>query len=145
MTQTNRRSPWGWLSALIIVVLLLVVGLLFLRSTRAQSQASTVQSGTVSTITVVSTVDGSGTVQPRQSAILYWKTTGQVSDVKTAVGDSVKAGDLLMSLDASTMPAQLISAQADLIAAQQSLNNLLQPDQMTLASAQAKVADAYQS
>jgi HlyD family secretion protein len=105
----------------------------------------TLQTAEVTAITAVSRVESSGTVQPRQSANLTWKTTGQVLKVNVTEGDQVKAGDVLMELDPLTAPANVLNAQADLINAQTALDNLLAPKQTDLANAQKAVVDAQEA
>lgn len=142
MSQTtSRRFPLGWV--VLVVLLLAAVAFLAMRMMNEANANTDVQTADVDLITVTTTVDSSGQVAPRQSAILYWKTTGTVAEVGAAVGDNVAAGDLLMALDPATTPPNIIGAQAELIAAQEALNNLLNPTTMTVASAESAVADAY--
>lgn len=142
MTQANRRTPWGWI-ALILIIVVLAAGFFFMQSRAANLAAGEFDTAEVDLITVRTTVDASGSVQPRQSAVLYWKTTGMVGEVPVRVGDQVEAGALLMALDPATTPPNIISAQAELIAAQEALNTLLNPSMMTVANAQSSTADAY--
>jgi multidrug efflux pump subunit AcrA (membrane-fusion protein) len=48
------------------------------------------------------------------------------------VGDRVKAGDILMDLDPSSIDVTLIGAEADLLQAEQKLNDLLDQDNWKL-------------
>ncbi len=141
MSQTTRRFPFGWVA--LVVVLLLAIVFLALRTLDLRGGNTDIQSAEVDLITVTTTVDASGQVEPRQWAVLYWKTTGEVAEINASVGDNVAAGDLLMSLDPSTTPPNIISAQAELIAAQEALNNLLNPSMMTVANAESAVAESY--
>ncbi len=110
----------------------------------SQSQASlaALPSAEVKRITAVSSFDSVGTVAPLQSAALFWQTSGQVKTVQVKAGDTVKAGDVLMTLDPASAPPGVLMAQADLLNAQKALNDLLHPGPLTLASAQKAVADA---
>lgn len=110
----------------------------------ATAGAQTAQTAEVIAITATSRVESSGTVQARQQANLAWKTTGQVLRVNVQVGDRVKAGDVLMELDPLTAPANVVSAQAELINAQTALDNLLNPKATDIANAQKAVADAQE-
>jgi HlyD family secretion protein len=72
-----------------------------------------------------STVSATGTVRAYQSVKLSWETNGVVERVNTKLGDSVKVGDVLAILEKSSLPQNVIQAEADLISAQQALDDLL--------------------
>jgi len=119
-----------------------VFGLPALRNaTRAQASTTPV-TAQVTTLTAVSSVDSTGAVEPEQSASLSLKTSGTVATVPVKVGDHVKVGDVLITLDPASAPTNVIQAQADLSAAKTSLDDLLHPSALTLANAQKAVADA---
>ncbi len=66
-------------------------------------------------------VEIDGTVAPGQSAEIGFKTGGRIGQVAVKVGDTVKAGQLLATLDANEAMAQLRAAQAQERAAQAQL------------------------
>ncbi|HWP09327.1 MAG TPA: efflux RND transporter periplasmic adaptor subunit [Polyangiaceae bacterium] len=66
-------------------------------------------------------VEIDGTVAAGQSAEIGFKTGGRIAQVAVKVGDTVKAGQLLATLDASEAVAQLRAAQAQQRAAQAQL------------------------
>lgn len=144
MSKPKSGFNRWWLAAGAVVILV-GAGVAFLvlpnlSARRAAAQAA--PTGAVTTITAVSRVESSGTVQALQAANLTWKTTGQVATVDVQVGDQVKADQVLMTLDPLSAPANVIGAQADLINAQKTLDNLLTPEQTDIANAQKAVADA---
>jgi len=94
-------------------------------------------SGKVSSLTVTDKVETSGTLSADQLSRLTWDTTGVVEKVSVQTGDKVKAGQVLATLKADSVPANIISAQADLAASQQSLDDLLHSG---TAAAQAQLA-----
>ena len=81
--------------------------------------------GSVERITLSETVEASGTPQAGQFATLAWKTSGTVTQVAVQVGDTVSAGDVLVTLDPTSVPANVISARSELLSAQQALDDLL--------------------
>ncbi|MGE5220809.1 MAG: efflux RND transporter periplasmic adaptor subunit [Omnitrophica WOR_2 bacterium] len=112
----------------IVVLLLIVGGFLGFRYLRARAQSPTSNNQQTATVTrgnVASTVAASGTVRPRQTANLSWKTTGVVGTVNVTIGEQVKKGQVLASLDPGYLPQNIISAQTDLASAQQSLDELM--------------------
>ncbi len=103
------------------------------------------ETATVSLLDVERSVDGSGTLISIQSGDLSWETTGTVAKVLVQVGDSVRAGDILLELDPLSAPQNVIVAQADLISARQDLDELLNPTALQISQAQQAVADAQES
>jgi HlyD family secretion protein len=71
------------------------------------------------------TIGATGTVRSNQSIILNWQTTGIVDEVNIGVGQEVTAGEILASLKQSSLPQNVILAQADLVNAQQAFEDLL--------------------
>ncbi|GAB4505333.1 MAG: efflux RND transporter periplasmic adaptor subunit [Anaerolineales bacterium] len=82
-------------------------------------------------------VGATGTVRAEQSALLTWQTSGIVEKVNAALGDVVEKDEVLASLAQSSLPQNVILAEADLAAAQQALEDLLASD---TARAQAAIA-----
>jgi HlyD family secretion protein len=153
MAQPKRRIS-RWIIAIVAVVVLIVCAALAfpplrLRLTGGRAgfiagagQAGALKTAQVTSVTAVTSVESSGAVQAEQSASVFWKTTGAVAEVRVKAGDIVKAGDVLMTLDPASAPANVILAQADLVAAQKALDDLLHPSALALANAQKAVADA---
>jgi HlyD family secretion protein len=145
----NKKSSRKWWWMVIPVVLILGVGA-FLVLPRlgvtppGMGQAANVQTDSVSKLTVTDKVEASGSIQPVQSDSLPWKTTGTVAKVNVKVGDQVKAGEVLLELDPTTAPANIISAQSDLINAQKSLDDL-KNSQTAQAQALKAVEDAQKA
>jgi HlyD family secretion protein len=75
-----------------------------------------------------------------------WQATGTVEVVNVEVGDTVKKDDVLATLDKTSLPQNVILAEADLVDAQQALDDRLQSD-TARAEGQIKLRDtndAYQ-
>lgn len=138
----SGSKRWWWVAGVVVVVGAAAAFLVLPRLTPRNAAAQSAQTAAVTTITAITRVESSGTVQPLQSANLNWKTTGQVAAVAVKVGDHVAAGQVLMTLDPLSAPANVISAQADLINAQKTLDDLLAPSPTSLANAEKAVADA---
>jgi len=85
-------------------------------------------------------VTASGVVAPLQEAELSFTLAGRVQIVAVAVGDQVKQGAVLVTLDTATLEAQVAQAEAGVQAAQAQLA-LLQagPRAAEIAAAQAQV------
>ncbi len=137
----RSRRFWIVIIGLVVIVALGLGGFLFLRS-RQQAAAPKIVTGDVTQITAVSSVDTTGSIAPQQSGSVTWTTVGLINQVNIKVGDKVKKGDILMTLDPATVPQSIILAQADLISAQKTLDDLLHPSDTSIASARQAVADA---
>lgn len=112
-----------------IIGLLVIGAVVAVLYTRANAQTATtttnVQTATISLGNISSSVVAAGSVRAQQTATLSWQNTGSVEAVNVKAGDVVTAGQVLATLSPDHMPQNVISAQADLGAAQQALNSLL--------------------
>ncbi|MFN8412706.1 MAG: efflux RND transporter periplasmic adaptor subunit [Anaerolineales bacterium] len=140
-----KISRTTWIIIGVVVVVLLVV--IFARS--GSKKATTYETVAIERGNLVATVGATGTVRAKQSATLLWQTSGSVGSVNVAVGDRVSRGDVLASLDQQSLNQGIILAQADLVSAQQALDNLMNSDTAraqalrTLDSAQTAYDKAY--
>ena len=123
-----------------VAVIVIVAGVIYFGPVRsrqraaAQAQLQTVPAGRGD---LTASVGATGTVRANQSALLNWQTTGTIGEVKVNVGDAVKRDQVLASLEQTTLPQNVILAQADLVSAQKALDDL---KNSTLQQAQAQQA-----
>jgi HlyD family secretion protein len=136
LTRVSRRTK------IIVVASAAVVVLLFLIFGRGgRRPASTFQTEKVGRGILTATVGATGTVRARQSAVLIWQTSGTVESVNVKVGDRVSQDEVLASLDKTSVPQNIILAEADLVNAQKALVDLLDSD-TARANAQIALKDA---
>jgi HlyD family secretion protein len=114
---------------LIIVAILVVGGGIFIylnisNLSTAQSAEPVVDTSPLVRGNIDATISAIGKIRPGQTASLYWKTSGTVETVSVKVGDLVKTGDVLARLEQTSLPQNVILAQADLLTAQQALDDL---------------------
>jgi HlyD family secretion protein len=121
----------------VAVILVLVVLFIVFRPSGAEQAAGQFQFATVERGNLTATVGATGTVRARQTATLVWLTTGTVDTVNVSIGDQIRAGEVLASLSKSSLPQNIILAEAELVSAQQALNDVLNSD---TARAQAWIA-----
>ncbi|MFE4512926.1 efflux RND transporter periplasmic adaptor subunit [Kitasatospora sp. NPDC056783] len=79
------------------------------------------RTATVSKGTVLATVSGTGTLVSPTDAAQDFTTGGRLTEVKVAVGDAVKKGQVLATVDTTAAQQQVDAAQAALTAAQANL------------------------
>ena len=126
----NKKIIWGLIGAVAVIA----IGWLAIPQLQGLAGAKTAP---VTTVNLAQRIKASGPLEAQSSADLVWKIGGTVKAVRVQVGDHVKAGDILLSLDATSAPANVIAAQADLVSAKLALDNVRKSG---LALAQAKQA-----
>src|SRR5579859_1171311 len=95
--------------------------------TPTTSAAASLSTTTASTGTLIASVAASGALASPQTGNATWQVSGIVGQVKVKVGDSVKAGDILMQVDSTKLDTSIVQAQASLLTDQQTLANLSAP------------------
>jgi len=114
---------------LIILLVVAVAAAIFMvnrnrnANTTTQFQTAKIEHGNVT-----ATIGATGTVRAKQSTVLIWQAAGTVEEVKVNVGDPVNANDILASLKKTSLPQSVIMAEADLVTAQKSLEDLQNSD-----------------
>jgi trimeric autotransporter adhesin len=110
----------GLLASIIAVLVLAGVGLTAGRAV-AGSSGPHYRLATATVGTVAQTLTGVGTVSAVNRATVSFPVAGTVAAVPVAVGSKVEAGQLLATLDASSLSQQLAAAESALAGAQQTL------------------------
>jgi HlyD family secretion protein len=131
-----------WIVAVVIAVI--VIGFF---AFRAYSQAqfeqamADLQTEVIRRGSLTATVGATGVVRANQSATLAFQTNGTVEVVNVEQGDLVRADQILATLDRKTLSSQIILAEADLIASERALEDLINSRQAQ-AAAQLALAQA---
>lgn len=115
---TRRRR----LAAVTLVALATAATWYFARSD-ADAEASTTTTAEATISTVQDTVTGSGTLEALRSSTLTFGSSGRVTGVSVAEGDTVRKGETLAAIDTTALDAALASAKAQLAAAQTTAAN----------------------
>jgi HlyD family secretion protein len=132
---------------IIVVVVVIVVGIIGFRAFSQQrsffAQMEDLQTVSAEFGSLVATVGSTGTVRANQIANLVWQVSGTVEEVNVVVGQEVGEGDLLARLMQTSLPQNVILAQAELVSAEKALEDLFEAyDDLALAQAQKAIADA---
>jgi len=93
---------------------------------------------------LTASVRASGNLRSLQSETLYFRTSGVVADVEVKVNDFVAKNDVLVEMEQTSLPPNLIIAQANLVEAERTLDQLLNSSTQ-LAKALKAVEDAEQA
>jgi RND family efflux transporter MFP subunit len=139
----KSKKVRNWVLILIVVLIVVFVALRFSPARAGNTPVEV--TGTVVSLNVAETVEASGSLEAQPFASLTWNTSGVVEEVYVKAGDQVKAGDVLMKLKTNSVSSSIISAQADLVTAQQDLEDLLVNSDADLAQAVIDLRDAQQA
>jgi HlyD family secretion protein len=137
----NRKIQIGLIAIVALIVLLPL-------TVRAFSPASAPKfnaSDKVVAMDVAETVDATGSLEAQPFADLNWNTSGVVETVNVKAGDQVKAGDVLATLKTNSVNSSVISAHADLVTAQNNLQDVLNSTDKNLAQAVIDLRSAQQA
>lgn len=149
MSEKTSHQPTRWqrftdyirkhrtLSIIVVAAFVLLV-FFFWRAVAAGRQAlqNAYQTETVERGTLTAMIGATGSVRANQSAVLNWGASGTVEFVNAAVGDQVATDDILASLELSSLPQNVILANADLQDAQDNLDLEVAQAAQALADAQ---------
>ncbi len=134
---------------LIIIIVAAVGGYFYF----TKKPASTYEYTTVGRANVIQEVSVTGNVKPAETVDLAFEKSAKITKASVKVGDKVKAGQVLATLESSDITAQLIQAQAGVQAQQANLDALkkgtrpeeLQIAQAAVSNAQKALTDAQNS
>ena len=113
-----------WIFIVIGIIVLAVIAVFFINKRNSSTATTQYQTSIAKKGTLTATIGATGTVRSNQTAVLTWLTTGTIGTVNVMPGDQIKAGDVLATLEKTSLPQNVILAQADLVTAQQNLDNL---------------------
>lgn len=116
MAEKSKRK---W----IILGLAVALGLVLLVLLAERTPPPTVEVVSVTREDLTAAVTSNGKVEPIAPAIARAQFPTFVADVRATEGQAVRKGQLILTLDAADMRAQLSQARADLLAAQTDLQN----------------------
>lgn len=83
-------------------------------ATRAAEKIVVVEAERVAIDTMIEDIRAVGTLRANEAVIVSPEIAGRIQSVRFAEGDEVKAGDVLVELDAAILKAELAKAQSDL-------------------------------
>ena len=120
----KKMSKKTW-TILVIVGAVVLGGAFFVMNAQAQKNGEgEYQTAKIERGNLVATVGATGTVRANQTALIVWRAAGTVEQVEVQVGDDVRTGTVLATLSNTSLPQNIILAQADLVNAQRALDDL---------------------
>jgi len=140
------RRRW-WVITLVVVVAAVAGGWTWMA--RGDEPSAERITATVGRGTYKTTVSATGTITPKRDEDLTFSSSGVVTRVAVEVGDKVHKGDVLATIDTTSLQAQLDAAEAQVTAAQAQLDEDADAsstqqaaDSASLASAEADLDEA---
>jgi len=115
---------------LIIVLIIVVIGAAGYfgyqnyQQKKAAEAFSNLQTTPAEIGSLTATVGATGIVHSNQSSVLRWQTYGTVEKIIGEVGDQVAKGDILATLEKTSLPQNVIMAEAELVNAKKALDDL---------------------
>jgi HlyD family secretion protein len=113
-----RRFRWRWV--IVPLALLIVAGVVIWRLRASSIPTTATTTATVSRGALTLAVSGSGSVAAARTVDVPFQQSGTIISVDARVGQAVKAGQTLATLDTADLELALQQAQANLKAAQAS-------------------------
>ncbi len=110
-------------SRLSMIVPIVLIVMMITGCSSPKTASGEAGTGVVTESIMTDTVESSGSVSAKQLAVITWETSGTVQEVNVATNDKAADGDILMKLNSTTAPADVIRAISTLITAQQNLTN----------------------
>ena len=132
---------------LLVVVAMVAAGGVYFSTRSAAGQAASQATSNSQTAQVVQTtlftsVDSTGSIIPESELDLSFGASGTVESVKVNVGDQVKQGDVLATLDAADLQLEVTQAEQAYLLQQLTYSSTVQADASDVAIAQASYDNA---
>lgn len=131
-----KRRTWIVLGVVALVAIIAGVFVWQSMNARPTASAAAVQTTTVQRGSLVATINAAGNVSAINEVALPFQTSGRVANVNVQVGDTVKAGQVLMQLDTTDLELSLKTSQSSLSSAQASYDQTKSDLEYALKSAQ---------
>ena len=125
-----RKALRPWLrSLLVVIVIIIIAGAIFvvINLNRNKQTLQTLQ-GLKTVVfqkgSLTASISGTGTTRANQTALLSWGTSGTVGDVRVRIGEKVSSGQVLVALNETDLPIDILQAEMDVLSVEKSLNDL---------------------
>ncbi len=119
----HRHTTRSAIAAGSVVAVLIIGGASAWAASTGSSADAGYRTATATVATVQQTLDSTGTLEPVHQADLAFQVNGQVTAVNVSVGQQVAAGQILATLDTTSLEAALTSAQSSVTAEEEQLSS----------------------
>lgn len=115
------KKKWFW----IILIIILIGGIGYALANKNQKKGPEYTTAKVTRGKLIQTVSATGAVESATEIELNFKVLGKINNLSVKVGDKVKAGQLLATLDAGSASSKVANNQAAVAVAQANLDKVL--------------------
>jgi len=122
----RKRHPGRWIALGVAVVVVAVAAIIWTTNSANASRASYI-TATAAMGDVTQPFNATGTVARSGVDTASFQANGTVSSVKVGIGDTVKKGDVLATIDATSLKIALLNAEASQAQAEASLYSAQHP------------------
>ena len=141
-SKTRKTRRTGLRLLLLILAIVIIAGAIFVvfNLNRNKQTLQTMQG--LETVafqkgSLTASISGTGTTRANQTALLSWGTSGTVGDVRVRLGEKVSSGQVLVVLNETDLPIDILQAEMDVLSIEKSLNDLY--DNVSLQLAQVEL------
>lgn len=132
-----------WKKKKYLYILIIIVLIIFTMVLTIGGRGNNIEYSTVSSGSITERITVTGRVISMNKADLSFEKGGVISKINYGIGDSVSAGDTIISLDSADIVAQLKGAKANLLSEKAKLAELkkgLRPEELSVEDARLKNA-----
>ena len=149
MTDENKKSkkrrPWLWIILGVVIVAGAIIAWRVLSARRDANQLlQNLETEPYQRADLSASIYGTGAVEPAQSAMLTWSTSGIVGEVNVKLGQNVKKDEILVSLDPESVSVDILQAQIEVINAQNALDDIYDNWESSLAQTKLDLINAQE-
>jgi len=119
----KSKRKWWVLLGIVVVIAVVIIAIVASRPSSAPTTVTRTQEMPAQMTTIQTTVAASGTINPEQRADLSFSSSGTVTKVRVAVGDTVVSGQSLASIDLTDLKSAVDAAQSAVDAAKTDYNS----------------------
>ena len=124
--MTVKWKRWS-MAAVALVAALSIAGCQVIPAPGAGAEVEATETAVVRQGTLLVTIEGTGSLIPRDEVSVSFSTTGRAAEVFVDEGQVVEAGQPLVQLETADLALQVAQAEAALAAAESELGQLLAP------------------
>jgi multidrug efflux pump subunit AcrA (membrane-fusion protein) len=116
-SKSSRKNGWFRPSLVVLIAVVGGAGYYYFNDLRTtENTENQISTSTASTGDIVLSATGSGTLTPSEDVSFGFENRGKVSEVLVALGDDVKAGQILARQESTTLALEYKQAEANLAA-----------------------------
>ncbi|MCU1679254.1 MAG: HlyD family efflux transporter periplasmic adaptor subunit [Frankiales bacterium] len=143
MKVFKRKRRWVAVATVVAVILGGSAGAWALTRPKAAVAAAATTSLVAATVsTMTQSVSTTGTIQPARRSDLSFTVAGTVTKVSASVGQTVKKGRVLATVDSTTLQTVVDTATAGVTSAEEQVTNVASSTTAQIAAAAAQLAQA---